>query len=250
MPGYEKPRKGNPNRLTIKQHVLPAASIARFANSNGGVWVHDLVREKRRITRCGDPIFCARRAWDQRSESGYMRRIEDAFQTIADMIIAGMLQKITPYDRMTINRFYALWRHRARYRIAPDDVKVAGILGEHLTKEQEENLEANGYSYVRANGSMPGRQMNGLQLEMRISLIGRSNVGDAEWGIVRADDGEFIVPDVPVHTILPLTPSLCLMAPGSNATIARYNVGVVNRMLRNTSQAYYFARDFAACPFH
>src|ERR1700730_17538642 len=98
MVDFEKPRKGNPNRLTIKQHVLPAASIARFADAKGGVWVHDLIRGKRRVTHRNDVIFCAQRAWDQRSESGFMKRIEDAFQSLAEMIIAGIVAKISHTD--------------------------------------------------------------------------------------------------------------------------------------------------------
>lgn len=60
----EKTRPGNPNHLTLRQHVFPAKSISRFANQNGLVSVQDLVREQVFNAKPGNMIFCADRAWE------------------------------------------------------------------------------------------------------------------------------------------------------------------------------------------
>jgi hypothetical protein len=244
MTAYEKPRKGNPNRLTIDQHVFPSASIARFADANGGISVYDMLRKKTRITHCNDVIFCARRAWDHRAEAGYMKQIEDEFQPLATKIIDGDITEIGAAERGIVNRFYGLWYYRARHRkLASQEL----VTGDSLTKEQEENFEAHGAIFTRAGGKIPARMMNGIQLQMKINRIVLSSIHDAQWGIIRADAGEFIVPDRPYHTVVPLTPTLCLMAPGPNGTITKDNVTRINRDVRATCQTYYFARDFALC---
>jgi hypothetical protein len=80
---FERPQKGNPRHLTVKQHVWPFESIRRFANSKGVVCLYYKPRDKTRWAKPNDPLFCARRVWDQRAETGYMKRIEDAFQAVA-----------------------------------------------------------------------------------------------------------------------------------------------------------------------
>jgi hypothetical protein len=74
---YEKTQNGNPHQLPVKQHVFPARSIARFANSAGMVQLHNLTTQRTRAARPGDAMFCAMRAWDLRAERGYMKQIED-----------------------------------------------------------------------------------------------------------------------------------------------------------------------------
>ncbi len=85
---FEKPQKGNPHRLPVKQHVLPRDSIARFADGTGMVCLFDKVRNKARQAKSDDDIFCAKRVWDRRAEFGYMKGIEDAFQGLASEIVA------------------------------------------------------------------------------------------------------------------------------------------------------------------
>jgi hypothetical protein len=76
----EVTRAGNPNRLTLNQHIFPTQSIKRFTNESGRVSVHDLCVNNSFSAKPDNPIFCARRAWDERAETGYMKRIEDEFQ--------------------------------------------------------------------------------------------------------------------------------------------------------------------------
>jgi hypothetical protein len=80
----DKPQKGNPHRLTVNQHVYPAWSIERFADTTGKVEVWLRRSDKTFRASPDNPLFCARRTWDQRAESGYMKAIEDEFQILAD----------------------------------------------------------------------------------------------------------------------------------------------------------------------
>lgn len=84
---FEKPQKGNPHRITVNQHVFPRASIARFVNDNNCVSVFYIPTGKAFIVAPDNELFCAKRAWDQRAEEGYMQRIERDFQKLVKDII-------------------------------------------------------------------------------------------------------------------------------------------------------------------
>jgi hypothetical protein len=123
---YEKPTKSNPNKFTIKQHVLPVMSIRRFAGAAGKVSFCDVVRKTVRPAGPTDDMFVARRAWDQKAESGYMKNIEDAFQPLADRIIKGRVTSIRGADAVTVSNFYALWYVRARRRSPESEENPTG----------------------------------------------------------------------------------------------------------------------------
>jgi len=68
------------------------------------------------------------------------------------------------------------------------------------------------------------------------------------WGVIEAQEGEFLVPDVPLHTVIPFMPTRCLASPAPDGMITRQNLAEINRNSLAASRAYFFARDFAACP--
>jgi hypothetical protein len=70
----------------------------------------------------------------------------------------------------------------------------------------------------------------------------------AQWGIVKALDGEFVVPDWPVYALVPVMPTLALANPAVNQTLNRDGLALVNSQLRAASRRYFFAMDFSACP--
>lgn len=248
----EKTRPGNPNRLTLNQHVFPTRSIERFAGADGHVDVRRLdARDKVIRPRPDNVIFGANRAWDQRAESGYMKRIEDRFQQVADGIIAGKTTTVWAAERPAIDWMYALWYWRARFReLESQETQLNGVEGPDLSLEQEENLESNGYMFVRKYGAMPTRQLNGAVVEMRTGFyVDELAKSVARWGIIRAQSGEFIVPDVPWHGVIPLTPQLALAWNAPDGIITEQNLAQVNAAMRSVSEIYYFARDVACCPF-
>jgi hypothetical protein len=247
----ERTRPKNPNSLTLNQHVFPSRSIERFTDQGGCVSVHRLHRAEVIRIKPNNPIFCGRRAWDEGTETRYMKRIEDDFQRIVDLIVEGKTQSLSSESKVAIDRAYALWYMRARYReLETQEIQLNGIVGNELTKEQEENLEKNGYIFARKNGKLPARQLNGIQLRMRIDDYARTLATTVtRWGVITAQSGEFIVPDVPSHGIIPLTPCLALVNSASDGMIVERNVAEINRAVKETSLDYFFARDCGACPF-
>ena len=149
---FEKPQPGNPNRITVRQHVFPTKSIERFANDSGRVEIQFKDRNKTNKVRPTDAAFTAKRVWDQSSEAGYMKRIEDSFQAVSRYVLSG--NEILSTDQMKdVSRFHMLWRLRVDARSnRPPELKLKGVLpGERvLTEDQEEKLEVNGYSYLQS----------------------------------------------------------------------------------------------------
>lgn len=112
----EKPQSGNPQGLAIDLHVLPVASIARFCSADGYVYLHDLMCNRVRRVRPKDSIFCACRAWDHGSETGFMKNIEDAFQDLAEKTIGERTTTIADDDKRVVDEFFATWYFRSKHR--------------------------------------------------------------------------------------------------------------------------------------
>lgn len=247
----EKTRPRNPNRLTLDQHVFPAKSIERFADPDGRVAVHLLDSDKIIRVKSDNPLFCADRAWDQRAETGFMKQIEDAFQEAVRPILEGNAASVSAEARTAIDRMYSLWYWRARYRdLESQETDLKGIIGSDLTLAQEENLESNGYMFARKSGTMPARQLNGVTLMIRTNRYADHLAATVpRWGVITAQVGEFIVPDVPWHGVLPLKPQLALINAAPDGMITEQNLAQFNDATRSLSEDYFFARDFARCPF-
>jgi len=232
----EKTRPGNPNKLVRRQHVFPSKSIGRFTNDRGLVSVHDLLRDKVRPVKPRDSIFCADRAWDERTERS-MKKTEDAFQILIGPIIDGTAREIRQDEKIVADKMYALWFMRAQYReLETQEIKLNMIDGDDLTKEQEEDLEKNGYVFARKNGMMPARQLNGIQIQMRIDNFVRDLATTVNrWGVISTQAGEFIVPDIPRHGVIPITPRLALVQSAPDGMITEVNLAEINQAMKKAS---------------
>jgi hypothetical protein len=250
---YEKTRQSNPNKLTVNQHILPRMSIERFINGKGVISVYDKVRSKKFDANPGNGRFCTSRAWGQATEANYMKNIECSFQKLADNIIGDCSYRIGINENNIINSFFALWYVRATHKnvnvlnIKSNTIKSMGDV--NLTKEQEENLESNGYIFGRNGGQFPARFMNGITIMIKTNNLANKSMVNEQWGIIHAQEGQFVVPDVPYNYVVPLTPTLCFMSPSTNGTITKHNVAEINRSIMNKSHEYYFANDLSECPF-
>ncbi|WP_421988975.1 hypothetical protein [Roseococcus sp.] len=251
MPSYEPTRKGNPNQLPIRQHVFPRKSIERFTTPDGIVSFQDLKRDIIRPAAPNDTAFCAMRAWTRREETGFMQDIEAPFQALVDSLLASDEPQIPESSFKDCSRFYALWEARALMRELPSqEEQLNGVAGDALTKEQEENLESNGYGFVREGGRFPTRQLNGLQLMVRTDWLMSTEIGTATWGIIKVHGGELLVPDTPVRAVIPITPTMMLAADTDASVIDIHlpDLIEVNKAFRASSKAYLFARSLSACP--
>jgi hypothetical protein len=247
---YPKTQKGNPRALTIRQHVFPVQSLKRFANSLGWLSVRR-TGERPGVPlrlRADNPMFCAMRAWDQRTESGLMKWIEDEFQPIADDIVNGRLQ-LHAHEHKTIARFYALWRVRAQHRESPIEGRRANeITPEPLNVDQQECLERNGYIFVGPDGMLPGRMLAGIHIQREIDFFVHQ-LSNETWGVVRARAGEFLLPDCFGETaIVPVTPRACLVARAGNGDLKEDGVREFNVLAASSCSRYVVARSFAKCP--
>lgn len=245
---YERTQKANPHKLTVNQHVFPAASLKRFEDETGRLDLYDRIRGIRRPALRKDVAFCAKRAWSHREETGFMRQIEAAFQPLVEKILTGDVQSFNEDQNSILNEFFALWYMRARHRyLDKQEIQANGITGENLTKDQEEILERKGYAFARKGGKFLARQLNGMQLQIKTGRYAE-DIKSTVWGIIRLQEGEILIPDVPSHSIIPLTPILCLVANSSGGFITKDNLAQLNYAVREASQEYFFAKNLKCCP--
>ena len=142
-----------------------------------------------------------------------------------------------------------MWLLRAEAKRAPiGDHVLRGVVGEPLTKNQQEILESEWGTYVRSDQVMPGRFLSSGLIQSSLDEVAE-RFKDSCWGILTAHVGEFIAPDTfgPQY-IVPLTPTLCLHGGGKSGALSKSGVAMMNRYAVQSSQEYYMARDFAACP--
>jgi hypothetical protein len=138
---------------------------------------------------------------------------------------------------------------RAAKEPTQQEIELDGVTGGGgLTLDEEENLEINGYTFMR-DGKFLGRHINGIQLQVLVNGYANKWQHENQWGIIRAQSGEFVVPDVPAPLMIPLTPHLCLISGGMSGTILQSNVAAINRLSRDESREYFFARDLSSSPF-
>ena len=245
---FEPTLPGNPNQLVVQQHIFPRSAIRRFAAPDGLVEVDRFTGETFRA-KPTNAMFCALRAWDQASETTRSAPIEQAYASLADRIVRGEVQSLADERHKSVTEFYLLWNHRFGVAQLPaEDLALNIVEAERkFTKEQEEILEGKGVIFIRDN-KVPIRFINGMTI-MRENDRGMERMANARWGIVRASQGEFLVPDNTKElAVVPLSPSICLVNEASDQELSLDLVGGVNRQLRDCAQAYCFARDFRLCP--
>jgi hypothetical protein len=144
-----------------------------------------------------------------------------------------------------------LWKWRALFRNAdPQEVQFNGVTGARWTKEQEELFEKSGAFFHREGGKAPAHRLHGLQIQIAIDHE-CSALSGIYWGIIQAVGGQFLVPDFPTITQVPLHPTLCLCGGQqrwiAGAGITKDNVVEINRCLLKGSRTYCFAANLARC---
>jgi len=245
----EKTQKGNPHGLTVRQHVFPRASIERFA-TGGGVEVHDLKRRTVRRAGPDDDLFCADRAWAHGPEAGWMKEVEDAFQAVAEEALRRRPPTLNDRQSGAISEFYALWQARAECRHLPMQTIPASpdvlAMRRDYTADELELLEKNGISAFRGDGSMQLRHIMGPVIRLAMDRI-KAQMVNRRWSLVEAPAGEFCVPDVPAHGIIPLTPSIALHSTRAG-TASINDVAEINAVMGDCAREYLFARSLADCP--
>jgi len=194
-------------------------------------------------------MFCAQRAWDHGTETHRSHPIEAAYADLADRLMRGEIQTLTPALDKTVTEFYFLWNHRFKAAAIPGEDATLNIVGpeRELSQEQQELLESKGVMFMRGN-KLPFRFLNGISIRIETDR-GMERMANADWGIVRAGEGEFLVPDnCAGMSVVPVCPTVCLVEGAGDITLNMRGVAWVNRSLKGQAAAYVFSRDLASCP--
>lgn len=245
---FEPTQPGNPHRLTIDQHVFPKASIQRFTNPGGSVEI--FVKKLNRVLKLkpNNSIFCARRVWDQKTEAGIGKHIEDRFQALACAIEKGTVTTIGVFEKRIIEEFFSLWRTRQKFKLQGlEDVRLNGINGDSLTKDEQEILERNHVMYA-VDGVMRGRLLASVHVFGYQDRFIHDNKS-MRWGIAQSCSDEFIVPDCfDDMMIVPISPKIAIVADLPDLTLTHDQVVVINQAAIARASGYYFARRLAVSP--
>lgn len=242
---HEKPLKGNPYKLTVNQHIFPRSCIARFCDTDGKVTVHLNSETKTEKRKPEAKIFCAKRVWDQKAETGIMQEIEQDYHKFAERFLIDNSNSIHPKEHDIITAMYCLWCIRFSYNKNPiGDQKVDGIVDVALkmSKDDIENLESDGISSVTPNLEIPGRQIAGPKIMLNL-MKERKKLKGTKWSVIQSAHNEFIVPDQSLtRMILPLSPILCFIHESDTLSLVA-GADEINKILIKNSEDYYFAKS-------
>lgn len=98
--------------------------------------------------------------------------------------------------------------------------------------------------FTRAGGRMPTRFLTGNRLQVRVDQYAHQ-IKDWTWGVIQAQAGEFLMPDVPSHGFVPLTPKVVLAANRPNGTVLKSNLKEINTTSLAYTWQYFVARNIA-----
>lgn len=241
---FEKPQKGNPHQFVLQQHFHTAHCIGKFNGDDEKVEVKFIQTGETERKGKRSRIFCAKRNWDEKAEKGLMGDIEDDFHNEINNI-----KTFENRNHQAISKYFLLWRIRHQFYTAPlEDATLNGISGSGLTKEQEEILESKGAMYVRDGGKVPARFITGMQVLMQLDQQWPF-VESLQWGLMEADEGEFIVADCYQDlTCMPISPKLIFCAGFKDQVINKSDVAEINKQSISKSSSFYFARNLDMCP--
>jgi hypothetical protein len=108
---HQPVQKGNPHQLVVRQHIFPKRSIERYCDKFSTVAILMLPDLKQLPVKPKNPVFCVERLWDEGTEKGCGKRIEDEFQAVVERVLKGT-NPDPVYDSQILTEFYFLWRIR------------------------------------------------------------------------------------------------------------------------------------------
>jgi hypothetical protein len=195
-------------------------------------------------------MFCADRAWSHGAETGFMKDIEDKFQALVDCILSEPVTELSSEQTEVINEFFGLWRGRADRRNIPmQRIRPGGEfkVGYERTQDDLELLEKHNIISTAPDGTFAFRDFNGASILLDVERFNDQLEG-RRWAVIRPLEGEFCVPDVPMHGIIPIAPKIAFVVDAESRLITRGNLARINVKLLEAARGYVFARSLAACP--
>ncbi|HEY6529207.1 MAG TPA: hypothetical protein VIZ65_10975 [Cellvibrionaceae bacterium] len=238
---------GNPNRLTRKQHILSRGYLEGFYGANRKVQLIKKDSEEVLDRSASNGIFWALRAWDQRMEQFFMKKIEDDF--FAEISSNNSFER---RNHLAITLYHRLWWLRHDYGNASfENLKIEGISESAITKDQEEKAEKRGFMSIREGGIVPSKYV--ISADIRLELLRLEEEYHRNpifWALIDSVDGEYIVADCYKGLrYIPISPTKAFAADISvDEVIFERKLAALNRHSIDCSTHFYFARDFSSCP--
>ena len=254
---YEKPQQGNPHKLTINQHTFPESIIKRFYNAKNKVELFEIKSGKITQKSAGESVFHAKRAWDQKAESGFMKKIEETFESLTADLLKGKEKAFTKEENLKISEFFFLCHIRTIYKNYPiEDVKMNGATPSvKLTKDEMEQLEKKHVVTITPDGKVLGRNLTGINTVRRLDeLIEMAR--PFIWHPHIFNNGELIVPDylydqalplAQVPIILPIASKICLIGSYSEKK-EKAHLPDINMTMYKKCQKTFFVKDISKIP--
>lgn len=241
---YEKTQKSNPYQLTVNQHIIPKKSIARFTSS-GLVELQDLKRGIIRNAAPNDDVFMCKRVWDNSSETGFMKKVEDEYQDIVEKLITS--QTVSEEAKnAAVSQFFSLWIAKSLTFNAKEHefFSKSTIKGDNYTIDMKEKIEAMGMAYIEDDGTMPNRFIYGNRILLKYLSLKEIH-SEIRWGWVCSINTEFIFPDCFFNfAVIPATPNFAFIGNSSNGTISNIDASIINCAARGNAKNFIFSRDF------
>ena len=241
----------NPHQLTKKQHVFPEASLKRFLNDKGFVNV-GWSNGKSGYRKPGHSMFLSGGAWEQRSETS-SHEVETEFQNLANKIFGNTVNSLNTEQSKIATEMASIWLSRWYLKhnrsrdieldMAPPEVTSKSFPeGFDSRDDYRDAAEKAGLVAVGSDGSVPGRFQSWPRFRMLKARISGQLEG-SYWGIIRTREAEFIVPDVSLDGILPISPNVLLIAGKTDIIASCDDVAELNRRMKAGSRKWYFAKD-------
>ena len=178
------------------------------------------------------------------------RKRTDQYQDVARNIVAGAVATLDAAMNAAVTDMYLLWtlRHE-RYLNPLPDIRMNMVAPEReMSIDTQEILEANGYVFASPDNTLASRFMTGLRFTIEMGRE-RQRMAGKRWGILKATDAEFLVPDnFSAYSVLPLSPTIALLEGHADQQIGFHQVADINGLAVHGSRRYYFARDITRCP--
>ncbi len=247
----------NPHQLTKKQHVFPEASLRRFLNDKGFVHV-EWLDGSTSYRKPGNSMFLSDRAWEQRSEVS-SHEVETEFQNLASRITGSTVNSLNAKQARIVAEMTCIWlsrwylkhnpSHDIKLDMAPPDVLRNYIpRGYDSLNSYRDAAEKAGLIAEDSDGIILGRFQSWPRFQNLMAQL-RRQLDDLAWGIVRTPEAEFVVPDVSLDGVLPISPTVLLIAGKPDLTASRDDVSELNRRMKAGSCEWLFARDLEQSPF-
>ncbi len=240
------PQKGNPHRLTVKQHILPTKSMYRFSDATGGVDTFLVKQQKCVRLKPTNGLFTYTRRWDQKAEN-HLKEIEDAFQNVAEKIIIRNCTNLKLAEIKIVTEFFLSWWARANLTEIEDQI-IKGIIGpsHSLSIDEHEQLEAAGILTIRDDSSIAGNRMAWMLIRMRMDREHESGAYK-NWGLLSTADYEFGFADHPVIPAIPLTPKQILFLNVRDQDIQVQSLHNYNMKVAKAARLFFAGRNLIKC---